>query len=505
MSYWRQLSIIHLSDLHFGPKHSFQPPLPPDGHPAVAKGWPTLFDSLSRDWTFGTFADRGAPPTPSGFLPAALQPDGRPDPNTRVIVAITGDLTETAEDTQFADANAFLQRCSKTTITGWIVRPEDIFVVPGNHDLQWDKQTPTGRWLGFSDLYGNLRNSRIDPARPDGLTRVIDQSADGLIVVEVNSAAYIQKSMESRGQVDQAAITSLRRDMEKIDASARHRAIKVALVHHHPVQLPGLAESNEGYSALVNSNALLERLRDYGFHVILHGHKHVPFTFWYDPACAWIGNRAYPIMITAGGTASSTEIAPGPGVTNTYNVITLRWDPVLEHVRILVETRGLVRTGAGNVPLDPLDWRWQSLRLSDRHFELPRDAPAGEVGISREASAEEIAEFEPLRQQAIKQTRRNFPVIDILPSLDPQQGNEARVRIEGQIGKEGYQPPVRVEWWAGPAFKNIVSVTREQDSLFGARFTYWGPVLIQARLHWDDGYSALAHIFGPLPDEGRNS
>ena len=504
MSYWRQLSIVHLSDLHFGPRHVFQPPLPPDGHPAVAKGYPTLLQCLSRDWTIGTFADRGAPPTPSGFPPAALQPDGRPDLNTRVIVAITGDLTETAEDTQFADADAFIQGCARSAILGWSVRPEDVFLVPGNHDLQWDRQTATGRWLGFSNLYGNLRNSRVDPARPDGLTRVIDQSADGLIVAEVNSAAYIQKAMENRGQVDQAAITLLRDALERIDPAARQRAIKVALVHHHPVHLPGLAEANEGYSALVNSNALLERLRDYGFHVVLHGHKHVPFTFWYDPACAWISNRAYPLMIAAGGSASSSEIAPGPGVTNTYNVITLRWDPVLEQVRIQVETRGLVRTKPDNAPLDPVDWSWRTLRLSDRHFELPRDAPENEAGTARAASANEVAELEPLRQQAIRQTRRNFPVIDVLPSLDPRQGNEARVRIEGQIGRDDYQAPDRVEWWAGPAFKDLVTVTRAQDPTFGARFTYWGPVLIQVRMHWVDGYSALAHVFAPLPSEGRD-
>ena len=505
MSHWRQLSIIHLSDLHFGPKHAFQPPLPPNGHPAVAKGWPTLFESLHKDWTLGTFADRGAPPTPSGFPPAALQLDGRPDPNTRVILAVTGDLTETAEDTQFSDADAFIKCCSEATITGWNVRPQDVFVVPGNHDLQWDKQTVTGRWLGFSNLYGNLRNSRIDPANPYGLTRVIDQSADGLIVAEINSAAYIKKELENRGQVDQAAITSLRAELERINPAARHSAIKVALVHHHPVQLPGLAEASEGYSAIVNSNALLERLREYGFHVILHGHKHVPFTFWYDPACAWISNHAYPLMIAAGGTVSSTEIAPGPGVTNSYNVITLRWDPVLEHVRILVETRGLVRTKPDNAALDPVDWSWRSLRLSDRHFELPRDAPGRKMETTWEASADEIAEFEPPRQQAIKQTRRNFPVVEILPSLDPQQGNEARVRIEGQIGRNGYEAPSGVEWWAGTAFKNLVAVTREQDPTFGARFTYWGPVLIQVRIHWDDGYSAHAHIFAPLPSEGQNN
>ncbi len=453
---------------------------------------------------FGTFAEQGPPPTPSGFPPAPLRADGRPDPRRRVIVAITGDLTEKALDTEFADAEAFIQGCSRATITGWPMTTADLFFVPGNHDLEWAEQTATGRWLGFSNLCSKLRQSWVDPAKPENLTRIVDQSAEGLIVAEINSAAYIQKDTENRGQVDQRAITSLRDQLEQIDPTARHEAIKVALVHHHPVQLPGLAEANEGYSALVNSNSLLERLREYGFHIVLHGHKHVPFTFWYDPACAWVSNDAYPLMVVAGGTAGSRETPGVPGATNTYNLITLRWDPVLKRVRIHVETRGLVRTSANNAPLDPEDWCWRTLRSSDRHFDLARHGMPGEKGSTRKATPEEIAELEPPRQLAIHGARRNYPVIDVLPSLDPAQGNEARVRIEGQDGRDQYEPPDYVEWWAGPAFENLVTVTRSQDPQFGARFTYWGSTLIQARLHWSKGPPAIVHVFASLLSEGQD-
>jgi len=435
-----------------------------------------------------------------------MRPDGTPEPNRRVIVAITGDLTETAKDTEFADAEAFISGCCKSAITGWSTRAEDVFVVPGNHDLQWNQAMAAGRWLPYCHMYGKLRKAYFDADAPQRLTRVIDQSADGLIVAEINSCAYIQRDVENRGQVDQEAITSLRDQLLTIDETSRHRAIKIALVHHHPVQLPGLAEPNEGYSALVNSDSLLEHLREYGFHVILHGHKHTPFTFWYDPALAWIGTPAHPLMIAAGGTASSRELATGPGVTNTYNVITLRWDPVLRRVRMHVETRGLVRTNRDtNAPLHPTDWWWRTLRVSDRHFELPRSDPPADVGHARTATEAEVAALEPPRQAAINNARRNYAVVDILPSLDPDQGSEARVRIEGQPGREGYSMPSLVEWWAGPAFGDVVAIKREEDPTFAARFTYWGPVLIQARLQWGDGYSAVSHVFAPLPSDGATS
>src|SRR5262249_60953793 len=60
------------------------------------------------------------------------------------------------------------------------------------------------------------------------------------------------------------------------------------------------------------------------------------------------------------------------------------------------------------------------------HFELPRDVPPGQIGTARVASPAEIDELEPPRQQALQQTRRNFPVAEVLPSPDPPPGNAGR-------------------------------------------------------------------------------
>lgn len=43
-----QLAIVHLSELHFGDPHFFQPPLPPDGVPA-ANTRPSLLNLLVAD------------------------------------------------------------------------------------------------------------------------------------------------------------------------------------------------------------------------------------------------------------------------------------------------------------------------------------------------------------------------------------------------------------------------------------------------------------------------
>jgi hypothetical protein len=71
--------------------------------------------------------------------------------------------------------------------------------------------------------------------------------------------------------------------------------------------------------------------------------------------------------------------------------------------------------------------------------------------------------------------------------MDPSQGYEARVWIEAQP-HSAYQSPVKVEWSSNPAhFKQIYVCERDTDSEFRARFAYYGPTLVQARMFWEDG------------------
>jgi hypothetical protein len=88
----------------------------------------------------------------------------------------------------------------------------------------------------------------------------------------------------------------------------------------------------------------------------------------------------------------------------------------------------------------------------------------------------------------------------VLPSLNPAQGYEARVWIEAQTAKAA-EPPVRVEWSAGPYFPGVIVCDRKDDPTFSARFAYWGPFLVQARLYWEDGFIGTAHIFARLPSD----
>ncbi|MEZ5952199.1 MAG: hypothetical protein R3C12_24015 [Planctomycetaceae bacterium] len=56
----------------------------------------------------------------------------------------------------------------------------------------------------------------------------------------------------------------------------------LALIHHHPVLIPALVEADRNYDAVLRSGHLLNLLNKYGFHLVLHGHKHWPCTFTVD-------------------------------------------------------------------------------------------------------------------------------------------------------------------------------------------------------------------------------
>ena len=53
----RQVRIIHFSDIHFGPKHQFAPPIEPDGSRGAARGNPPLLEFVRKDLAGPDFED----------------------------------------------------------------------------------------------------------------------------------------------------------------------------------------------------------------------------------------------------------------------------------------------------------------------------------------------------------------------------------------------------------------------------------------------------------------
>jgi 3',5'-cyclic-AMP phosphodiesterase len=164
-------------------------------------------------------------------------------------VVVTGDLTHRGRDEEmslFLDVFSPLQRAHRLT------------VVPGNHDRTSDD---AGRALM-------------------GGERVLAEERPGLFLVRIDSTAeHNRKSLTSHGEVTPAMVDAV----EAALLAAPAPALRVLLLHHHPLALPEetwLERWSERLrlpycSELPLGRELLRRARGQ-CDLVLHGHRHVP-------------------------------------------------------------------------------------------------------------------------------------------------------------------------------------------------------------------------------------
>lgn len=467
-----QARIVHLTDLHFGKGHRFSGAMTAAGTPAASKGIPTLAESIGKDLQSAAFAG------------SIWHGDGQH--RNPLLLALTGDLTQTGSVAELKQA----EQCVRDLCTGGLlstkVVPSEVAIVPGNHDVLYDRADPSERWSLYCPFDARLRGTSASPDDATRLTRVVNRSAEGLVVAELNSCFYVVKDSPEthRGQIDEASLDSLDAQLEAIPAAERRDSLKIALVHHHPVVLPFFAEAGRGYDAIVGATKLLQLLRKHEFHLVLHGHKHFPHTFSYDPQCAWTAEQPHGLLIVAGGSAGAgaSELpADEKGATNTYNAIALKWNPALKHGRVRIITRGLVVHDEDGHALTAPKWHWKTLKVADRLLGPQRLVTPTEMNFR--AFAEADGPLDEQRRREYARLRGNMPVVDVRPSLDPGQAYQVTAYVE-EFPHTPIERPVMVEWSAGPKFGGIQRCTKVP---FAAQFSYWGPVNLQMRLHFADG------------------
>jgi 3',5'-cyclic AMP phosphodiesterase CpdA len=475
----RQVVIIHLSDIHFGKNHRFNPPATVAGDQPVDSSFPTLLGKLAEDL------------------------DG-PDPGCPVIICITGDLVETADVSEFSQAEDFVHGLATLPILGKARGLQSIFVVPGNHDVMYTSSLMGARWQHWTDFYNRLFGTSILREFPWGFVKIHDQlDRNNVMVLSINSAIYVEKGKadEDRGRLDEKQLFTIEEDLENLDTNRLEQSIRVALIHHHPVLIPDLAEPTHGYDAVHSSGRLLSVLRNFGFHVILHGHKHNPYTFTDDSQSAFHERTAYPILISAGGSFGSTQLPNMPRSANCYNRIVVKWHPAGQQRRVQVETRGLEMFRPDGTERLASRWSWRTLHIDDRHFLGQRQVPTPETNEARTFDSDTDHEIELYRNEEYVRSRGNMPVVNILPSLDPDHAYEATLWIVAHPWNgrsEERDTPVEVTWSAGPRF-DIIRITRDGHQYFCASYAYWGPMLVQARLRFSDGYEASTHVYVRMP------
>src|SRR5258708_3226791 len=476
----RQLEIIHLSDIHFGNTHRFRIPNSVDGDSPKENGYPTLAEKLKQDLS------------------------GIPQ-NCPVILCMTGDFVDTAKVEEFMETEKFINDLLNHSSLSKVGK-ENVFIVPGNHDVNYNSEDLGIRFQQYIEFYNRLFGTMVRRDEPQKSQMIFDRSSDlGFIIVCLNSSTFVKKGTqnEKRGRIGIEDLEKLLDGLEKIPKENLKNSIKVALIHHHPILIPALAEPDRGYDAVYNSESLIPILKKFGFHAILHGHKHNPHTFTEDIKPAYRSKDDGPLLIVAGGSIGSKELPSNPNCINSYNKIKIKWHPKGEQTRIRVETRGLkMYDTTGNLMI-ATRWKWELMNVDDRLFLARNNLPLIAENKDIRSFEDKDKDDELKRVKIYELSRGNLPVINVLPSLEPDQAYEAIVWIVQHpyaTVKKEEDLPIKVIYSAGSRFE-IVEVTKEQSINFTAKFAYWGPMLIQAKLVFGDGHEFFTNIYAKMPNQ----
>ena len=470
-----QLNVIHISDLHFGSHHVFNPEAPDPGHPSLAG---SLITDIARRKIEGP-----------------------------VICCVSGDLTQTHNDVEYKQAREALMAIAGHSCFQHGL--DDFFLVQGNHDVNYEDDAPFVRWSPWRNLIQHLYPMRASPIDAVSLDLLWDRVDDlGAVVVTLNSAVFVRKGVASeinRGRLGSTQLQRLRDALREFDPLRLRSAIRIAVVHHHPVLIPTLREIDRDYDAIAEAEILLTTLRQYGFHIVLHGHKHLPLVLSENAVAAYTGDIPGELLVVSGGSVGSTELPPGPAARNTYNWIILKWLPEALQARVQIETRALRQFSDTHYELPATEWTWETLKIQERILAYGQAFPPVRVADVRDFTPGDDAEREKSRRAEYERTRGNLPVVELVPSLETTQAFEARAWLVHHVStspgvEDDNSYPNSVTWSAGQRFP-VKTIERSEDPAFATAFEMYAAMLVQAELTFPDGKIERVHTYVRMPTQ----
>jgi 3',5'-cyclic AMP phosphodiesterase CpdA len=277
---------MHISDVHLGPD--------------------IVFRSILRRRAWWNFVDSRVT---SGLCTAIreLSPE---------FIVLSGDLVNKPNARSFRLAAAYLRNLF---LNSHFDLKERLLVVPGNHDVSfWPKRHPDDlkrlhRYREFlRDLFGE---SDIESRRQ----RFVRVEPERKVVFACLDSTLKNFTPLAEGEIGASQRAWLKRKLTKIGEQYGdfREYTRIAVLHHHCVPISGTTPSGERFMQLLDAGDVLKLLDDLGFHLILHGHKHVPHVY----------PRMRPdssvLTVVGAGTATCAFLPEQQGHGNTFNLITV--------------------------------------------------------------------------------------------------------------------------------------------------------------------------------------
>jgi 3',5'-cyclic AMP phosphodiesterase CpdA len=175
-------------------------------------------------------------------------------------VAITGDLTNLALEPEFERARRVIEALGRS--------PDDVSVVPGNHDLYTRGAQRASRFMKYFDVYARsdrgLERAGVHPSGPFPFFRVRGPALIVGLSTAVSRLPLIASGYLGDSQRDALAATL---------ADPALRALTPVILAHHPVLNP-VSALRRVMRGLSDADALRDTLLSRPETLSLHGHLH---------------------------------------------------------------------------------------------------------------------------------------------------------------------------------------------------------------------------------------
>lgn len=504
------ISILHISDLHFGGSFRFQPRMIKPGTPPVLEPFGNLVkleDLLLSD------LDRiSADP----LLPPQLRAlASRVD-----LLVVSGDIAssggmgkvppirDNGPTDEYEQASEFIESLLagiNSTRRRECLPPlnpsERIVAVPGNHDVNWEVPTDsTNRFLGFAKFWHRITGSRDYfncPANEIMFRRMINIGGGvHLAVVGFNSCTITGEPPQLReiGMVEGAQLRFCERFLNTTPVQPSR---KLAIFHHHPVYIPSLAAGLENYDAILQAGKLLSYLQQKNFDLILHGHKHYPMAWVHNmiPYEATTGGIWSEPVIVSSGSLSADSIRLPSAVPNSYQLIGIRKakDPLRPVCVVLrrklrrgdilygerFETDGIKHLGRDTA--SPSEREQQHQRLAGLASPVGMESSLHEERKKRYETSGGWMLVHRYRESQTPDQEYDISVYLILKKSNQEPGLEKKIEfVRYAVG----------EMWRGSPF----TVTDPRNG-FELRLSAYGPFICIAEVHFADGSTCQLERF----------
>jgi 3',5'-cyclic AMP phosphodiesterase CpdA len=304
--------ILHLSDLHFGTSEQ-------------AKLW-------------------------SGQLVEDLQQNL--DISKLDALILSGDIANFSTPEEYKAATEFLDEFFKD----FPLKSEQIIIVPGNHDLNWDlseeaysvkykdkckpNELKDGRYIDVNDKVVEVINSEKYPQRFTNFKEFYDHYkgnikaypleteqqysldiiGENILILGLNSAWELDHHYKSRATINNTALTNALNEIRRND-KYKNCPLKIA-VWHHPINSPD--------EDRIKDSDFLQRLAVNDFNLFLHGHIHKAENdeFRYDMSID--GRKLHRICA---GTFGAPTKELNTGIPWQYNLLKIEADKITVSTR----------------------------------------------------------------------------------------------------------------------------------------------------------------------------